>query len=272
MKITKIFNNNCVATSVNDEEVIVTGLGIGFGKKEGDFLEEQKIEKTFSLVPKYYHRFSQMIDEIDFAYFELTQDIIKKGREEYGLDLEDKLIIFLTDHMASAVKRFEEGIFTPNLMNEEFKLFYPEEFKLAKWAVLEIRKRFDVALPEDEASYITVHLVNGQSGKKRENVQETVELVSTVLEIIETQSKQSLHREDLSVMRFQTHLKYLAQRILSGDTLKQTEKINLKMIFQFKKYQDLVNQISYYIKNRFQYEMTMDEKLYLMIHLDRMLS
>ncbi len=272
MKIIKIFNNNCVATIVDGKEQIVTGLGLGFDKKEGDELDVDRIEKTFHLLPQQFKRFSQLIEEIDFDYFRLTQDLMAKAEKDFDLALDDKLFIFLSDHMSSAVKRFEEGMYVPNLMNEEFKLFYPKEYALALWAVSEIKKRFEIVLPEDEASYITVHIVNASVKDGHEDVHETVEMIAAVLAIVESQTGRELDREDLSVMRFQTHLKYLAQRILSGSDLVKPEKPHLKMIFQFRKYQDLVDQIAYYIQERFHYSLNMDEKLYLMLHLDRMLS
>ena len=47
MKVSKVFNNNCIATLIDEQEVIVTGSGIGFQKKAGDDIDETRIEKTF---------------------------------------------------------------------------------------------------------------------------------------------------------------------------------------------------------------------------------
>ncbi|WP_082099222.1 CAT RNA binding domain-containing protein [Salinicoccus sediminis] len=43
MKIQKIYNNN-IASALNDagEEVIISGRGIVFGKKKGDFVDYEK--------------------------------------------------------------------------------------------------------------------------------------------------------------------------------------------------------------------------------------
>ena len=50
MRIKKILNNNAII-SENDqtEEIIITGKDIAFGKKAGDLIDRDKIEKTFIL-------------------------------------------------------------------------------------------------------------------------------------------------------------------------------------------------------------------------------
>lgn len=46
MRLKKAFNNNALlALDDNDEEVIVMGKGIAFGKKSGDLIDESLIQK-----------------------------------------------------------------------------------------------------------------------------------------------------------------------------------------------------------------------------------
>ena len=48
MRLKKAFNNNALlALDDNDEEVIVMGKGIAFGKKSGDLIDESLIQKKF---------------------------------------------------------------------------------------------------------------------------------------------------------------------------------------------------------------------------------
>ena len=48
MRIIKVFNNNSVAALSNElGDIIVTGSGVGFQKKIGDLVDENKIEKTY---------------------------------------------------------------------------------------------------------------------------------------------------------------------------------------------------------------------------------
>ena len=48
MRLKKAFNNNALlALDENEEEVIVMGKGIAFGKKSGDRIDESLIQKKF---------------------------------------------------------------------------------------------------------------------------------------------------------------------------------------------------------------------------------
>ena len=53
MRIKRIYNNNVVMVEdQKSEEMIVIGKGLAFGKKAGEFLEEDRIEKVFTLAEK----------------------------------------------------------------------------------------------------------------------------------------------------------------------------------------------------------------------------
>ena len=54
MKIKKVLNNNVVIAQNDNEETILMGLGLGFGKKAGEVVEDKKIEKIFEKHPIIY--------------------------------------------------------------------------------------------------------------------------------------------------------------------------------------------------------------------------
>ena len=50
MEINKIINNNIVSSAdQNGRELIVMGRGIGFGKKPGQKIDEESVEKIFRI-------------------------------------------------------------------------------------------------------------------------------------------------------------------------------------------------------------------------------
>ncbi|MGJ9385206.1 CAT RNA binding domain-containing protein [Salipaludibacillus sp. CF4.18] len=49
MKILKTLNNNVIVSVKDDEEVIVMGRGIAFNKKAGDDINENQVDKIFTL-------------------------------------------------------------------------------------------------------------------------------------------------------------------------------------------------------------------------------
>lgn len=52
-QVVKVLNNNvCMAKDDKGMECIVVGKGIGFGKRPGDIIEEDKLEKKYSMYKK----------------------------------------------------------------------------------------------------------------------------------------------------------------------------------------------------------------------------
>lgn len=82
MRLKKAFNNNALlALDDNDEEVIVMGKGIAFGKKSGDLIDESLIQKKFVFdKSELNEKFSQLFDEIPQQYVELTVSL-RSGAE-----------------------------------------------------------------------------------------------------------------------------------------------------------------------------------------------
>ncbi|WP_088810970.1 MULTISPECIES: PRD domain-containing protein [Listeria] len=156
MLITKILNNN-VVFSVNQvkEEVIVTGLGVGFNRKIGDTIPTEKIEKIFTTDNDPSNKqLIQLLEEIPFDYFSLADDIICYTEKELVKSLNKIIYVTLTDHIHYAVSRFKQGIFFENRLLWEIKKFYPEEFAIAKTCLARINEHADVDLPEDEAGFM----------------------------------------------------------------------------------------------------------------------
>ncbi|MBS5937958.1 MAG: PRD domain-containing protein [Clostridium sp.] len=70
------------------------------------------------------------------------------------------MIISLTDHIFCAVERLKDGLVLPNLMSNEIKSLYSEEYKIGLRALDIVEKYTGERLPIEEASYIAIHIVN----------------------------------------------------------------------------------------------------------------
>nr|WP_238121518.1 PRD domain-containing protein [Ligilactobacillus salivarius] len=68
----------------------------------------------------------------------------------------------LSDHIYSALERYNSGVELKNNLLWEIKRFYPKEFTVGKEALDIINKQFGIKLPEDEAGFITMHIVEAQ--------------------------------------------------------------------------------------------------------------
>lgn len=153
MRIEKVLNNN-VVTVIDDQnfELVVMGRGLVFKKKRGDFLEEDKIEKIFTLSnQKLSDKLKTLLSEIPIEHMELSEEIINFAKLQLGKMLDDSIYVSLTDHISFALERFSKGMKIKNAMLWEIKKFYKEEYEVGKAALQIIHSKLGVRLPEDES-------------------------------------------------------------------------------------------------------------------------
>ena len=76
MQISKILNNNVVITEKDQAEVVVMGRGLAFGKKIGDKITVDKIEKCYTLQGDESSRIGELLAEIPDEIFVITDKVI----------------------------------------------------------------------------------------------------------------------------------------------------------------------------------------------------
>lgn len=274
VKIHKIINNNVVQI-IDDsgKEVIVMGRGIAFQKKVGELVDEAKIDKRFYLADKKQNeKFQQFLDVIPPEYIELADDIIQYAKITTNKTFSDALYTSLSDHIYTSIKRYLDGVQLKNPMLWEIKRFYEPEFAVGKRALELIEERFKIRLPEDEAGFITIHLVDAELDNCTiESVYEITKIIQDIHNIVRYFFRIEFDTKSVHYYRFVTHIRFFAQRLVTKTTYEDDQDDSLLEILK-KKYKNsykCVLKIEEYIKKNFDYEISNDEKLYLMVHIER---
>ena len=271
MQIQKILNNNVVITTdQKNNEIVAMGRGLAFQKKIGD-----EIDKTYHLANSdLFHKFQELLVDVPITYLEIANDIIDEAKVTLKNPLNDSLYISITDHLYAAVQRVKEGVRVRNLLLWDVKRLFPDEFSVGVNAVKRIEEKFKVNLGEDEAGNIALHLVNAQSDSENEDAYMMAELMQEIIQITSYYFKVQLDEESVYFYRFTTHLRFFASRIMNHRQLTDETDDELLLIIQ-KKYQNAyqcVERIADFIKKKYDYEMSNDEKLYLTIHIARLVQ
>lgn len=270
MKISKIFNNNCVATLTDDVEYIITGKGIGFQKKIGDIIDENNIEKKFSIIDDNLSDFESLLSKVSVDYFESTRAIVEYAFHKFDMKLNDAINITLTDHISYAIQRAKEGIEMPGIFNDDLAMFYPTEYSVAQWSLAFLNSKYDVDLPNDEIGYIAIHVVNSREGNQSHMAQNMIYFLKEVINIISKDLEVEIDQSSMEYKRLTTHLKYLAHRVFGGvsdlDNASDGE-MNQILSAKLSKYTDTVVKIASFIDQRFDYAISLDERMYLSIHI-----
>lgn len=274
MKIIKSLNNNMVLVRDRDGvERICQGKGIGFQKKRGDVLDSSLVERSFVPDSKSEQKhFMQLFSEIPDEYWEIAESVVNYGRDKYKLQVSDKVILPLCDHMAGSVDRYSRGIALSNPMLWDIKRIYADEFQTGKYALEILEKRFGVQMQEDEAAFLAYHFVNAELGNKKNMSPDSVtRLIGSVLDIVQESFQITLNEEDWNYQRFLTHLKFFAGRVMerSGFSDEMDNDLYEELVERYPKVNRCVERISDHILIDYHYDLSMDERLYLLIHVER---
>lgn len=275
MKIAKVYNNNVIsAFNEKNEELVVMGRGLAFQKKPGDSVDEDKIEKIFALKNNdMSEKFKTLLYEVPIEYMEVTEDIIKIAKSRLGRDLNDSIYISLTDHIHFAVERNQKGYDIKNALLWEIKRFYKQEFVIGMEALKIIQEKLGVLLPEDEASFIAMHIVNAELNQEMPNVANITKVMQDILNIVKYHFKMDFDEESLNYFRFITHLKFFAQRLYSKTYIEDDDPFLFETVREKHRAAfECTEKINEYIKNQFDYSLTNNEKLYLIIHIQRVVN
>ncbi|AYV69588.1 MULTISPECIES: BglG family transcription antiterminator LicT [Niallia] len=277
MNVWKVINNNIVLSrNDDDQEVVIMGKGLGFKKKAGDAIDESKIENMYLSSKEWsVNKLTQMLSSIPLEHIQVANEIISFAKVSLGKKLSENIFLTLTDHISYAIERYENGMEIKNALLWEIKRFYNHEFLIGKEALSIVKNRLGVDLPEDEAGFIALHIVNAELDMGQvSKVSEMAKVIQNILNIVKYHFKIDLDEYSLNYERFITHLKFFFQRMFSG--VKLDDAGTSSFIFMLKeKYTDeyaCALKIREYIKKEFGRELEEDELIYLTIHIKRITS
>ena len=257
MEISKVFNNNVAVVLENNEEKIMMGREICFKKKIGDTIEPETIDKDFYLHnQEVLSRFKELVVDIPLEYLEIGEEIMDEARLSLGKALNDNIYISMVNHIYTAVVRAKDDILVKNAL---------------LWDILGIiEKKTGVLLPNDEAGFIALHIVNGQLDEDVHDMYEITKIMQEIENIVRYHFKIEFNEESAYYYRFITHLKFFAQRLVEHKKQNKQEDDLLEVVqVKYANAYQCVEKIAMYIKNQYNYELYDEEKLYLTIHIHR---
>lgn len=276
MKIARILNNNVVIVLDNDDnECVVCGKGLAFKKKIGDEIDETLINKIFVLQNQSLNKqFQMIVAEIPLEQLQVANEIIEMIKLELGKKLNDSIYITLSDHIHTAVQRYLEGIMIKSPMKWDIKRFYEREFVLGLKALEIIERHFRIQLPEDEAAFIALHIVNSEmDDSDLQQITEITKIMQEITNIVKYYFSIEFDADSVYYYRFITHLKFFAQRLLTKKTYEDNKDDDLLNVVK-RKYQTsykCVEKIAEFILRKYHYILSNEERLYLTIHIERII-
>lgn len=271
--VKSVINNNVVcARNERNQERILAGKGIGFNIKPGDEIDSSKVQKEYFLKSKNVTgKLYALLAQTPEIYMEIADDIVKKAEEALNKRLDEAVLLHLMDHISFAVSRMEQGLEFKNTLLWEIKSFYPKEFEVALYGLELIEKKTGVALPEDEAGAVAMHIVNAEFDYQDMNDSiRMTELIHKIVNVVRYQYGMNFDEESVHFVRFITHLKFFAKRLFTDEMLDSDDREFQELIrSQYQKGYECAEKIAKFIWEDYQIAVPEEELVYLTVYIRR---
>lgn len=273
MKIKRVINNNTVMVADDKErEIILRGIGIGFRRKSGDDVDMAQIEKWYARFDETQVRhFQRLAEEIPYEYMHMTSEIISYAQISLNKELDENLYIALLDHLNFAISRIQKGIELKNSMLWEIKHYYNHEYKIGLEALALIKQYAKVDMPEDEAGFIAMHILNAEMDLDMGHSTVMTRLIQDVINIVRYHFHIAFEEDSLDSERFITHLKFFIQRSMHNKKTNAWDDELQNMIrAQYSEAYKCAQKIASYIISSTSYAVPEEEVIYLTVHIQRL--
>ena len=275
MIINKIINNNVVVSDNDNGEVIVFGKGIGFNGKIGDEIDPNAIEKTYILKDVADENSLQtLLGEIPYEVIEFGIKATDYITNNLNKKINKRILIPLTDHIYSSLQRYKEGAQFDNSLTLNVSYLYKDEYKIAKDIVKMMNEDFNVEIGNEEATFITLHILNAEMDIDIKDTYTAANIVDISVSTVENFFHKKLDNENINFARFLTHLQFFAERMIKNTYLEDEmgDIVNKQMRYQYPKQYACAKEIVKKIEEEYNWEVAENEYTYLTIHIVRLLK
>lgn len=274
-RVRKALNHNTlIAISMeNNQEYLLIGKGIGFGKKVSERFEiPETIDCTVYSLQEQTERGKAMelIKGIEPVYLEVAGKVLAKSEEVFGKI--DKNILFpMADHIAFAVQRIRANEQISNPLTDDIRALFHMEYKTAECVKDILWEMLQVEIDEHEIGYIALHI---HSAIEDENVALSMQIAMAVREcirMIEEETGQTIDVMSLSYNRLMNHIRYMVARSIKGEKLKLN--MNDYMSVKFPKSFWMATEVCKQLEKQLHRTSPLDEVEigYLAMHIERVL-
>lgn len=270
-RIIKTLNHNAVlATDMNDnQEYILLGKGIGFGKKVSERIDAPEDVRIYSL--KHVSecgKAKELLQDTPAEYLEISNQILNLAEQEFGAV--DRDILFpMANHIAYAVKRIQAGEQISNPLNSDIRILFYKEYKIADTVRPRLKELLGVDIMEDEIGYIALHVHSSIQDEKVSVSMQMAMVVRECITLIEEQVGRKIDILSLDYNRLMNHIKFMFARAINNETLKLDMNAYIKM--NYPKAYEIAEIVCGHIGKALQKPLEEIEIGYLALHVQRAL-
>lgn len=271
----KVLNNN-VVISIGDEgrERVLMGRGLGFQVRPGDVVDAAKVEKTFVLDDGADgDRERQLLTDAPYPIIEAVTRAVDDAERVLQRALGRRLTMSVIDHLQFVVERLDAGIRIPASSMPELRILHPQEFAAAQRMVETITTSLGRPLPDEEANFLTMHLLNATRDEPNGTAALLFRRVQHVVSTVETALGVTLDTTSPDYARFILHVQFLLQRLVSSSMLRSEDSSFFEFArHSFPRSHSIALDVKAYVQAATGSDLTDEELLYLIVHVERLAS
>lgn len=270
-RISKVLNHNTIIGIHTDDnqEYLLMGKGIGFGRKVAERLEARPNDKIYSLRETTSRGDAkELVNAIQPIFLEIANEILINAEQTFNT-LDRNVLFPMADHLAFAVKRIQNKEQISNPLTNDIRVLFHTEYKAAECVRPILMERLGIDITDDEIGYIALHI---HSAIQDENISQAMQMAQAVREcisLIEEITGKIIDVQSLSYNRLMNHIRYMVARTLNGEQLKisMNDYMSIKFPRSYEAAQNICDKIAQNLKRG----VDETEVGYLAIHIERVL-
>lgn len=265
----KVLSNNVVqALDIeNNQECVLLGKGIGFGLKESERIDSNKIEKKFYIQNSVnFNKYQKLVENCDEKLIFVVEEYIGKIEKYFGCNYSESLHIGLLDHLNFSLYRLKNNITISNIFIDEISIMYEKEYTFAKAMLEDLNRKLGVKLPDVEIGFIALHIHSSIKGDQVSQTALYAKIIGECRELIELEFHIKLDPQSLYSARLITHLKFALKRASENKSIDNIMILSLKSTYP--KTFEFANNLAKYILDSYGLFLPEGEIGYLTIHIE----
>lgn len=269
-------NNVSLVRTSKGEELIVIGKGIAFGKKKGELISEDQVEKVFRMkTEESRENFMALLKDVPLDFITVTYEIIDNLSKKYQYPVQEYLYVTLTDHIYCSYQAISQGRYKDSNL-PDISVKYSVAFQIAKEAFEIYRQKLTENFPEDEIIRIAYHFINAEGENEVEVVEfidKRKEILKSVENVLRSYEIQRTPENNNFYDRFMIHLNYFLDYLdRSRDDNQSLLDMEEHIKQTYPRAFEVGSKIYDVITQHTGLDLYKSERVYLVLHIQRLLS
>ena len=271
-RIAKTLNHNSFigVEEESNQEYLVMGKGIAFGKKAGQRMQPDGDARVYSLTEITERgNAKSIVKEVSPVSLELASAVLDQAEKKFGKI--DRSIVFpMADHLDFAIRRIQNGEQISNPLTDDIRVMFYKEYKVASCIEELLWERLQIRIDEHEIGYLALHVHSAIEEEKVSQAMEVARAVRESISLVEHITGYTIDVMSLSYNRMMNHIRYMVARAVHGEKLKVN--INDYMSVKFPDAFQAAKQICEEMEKRLRLPMEEIEIGYLAMHMERIMD